>query len=113
MRAVRPRVTIHVDRLSSHEGARLGPYDYLGVTRRGHRENRIYPKGMRRALKIHVAGHRNPHIYIFRSSVSGTPGDEGSRFLGDWVSRAAPGIELLADYSQARLGRRVERRVLR
>ena len=112
-RAVRPRMTITVDRLSGHEGAKITPYDYLGVTRRGHRKRRIYPKGARTALKVHIMGHRNPHLFIYRSSVSGVPAPEGSTWRGDWVSRAQPATDRLADEGQRRLGRRIERRLLR
>lgn len=112
-RALRPRVSIRVrPDVEGHQGSGSDGYDYLPVTRFGHRKTRIVPV-RRQALLVHVEGHRNPHAAIVRSSVSGVPTDRGSRFRGDWVRPAADRAEALAGAAERRLGRRVESRVLR
>lgn len=98
---------------------------YIGVTREGHREQRIYPT-TRRALKVHVAGHRNPHAAVFRAWVTGVghPHQDTVRAVAraggsvrelrrahrvrDWVADADVEIERLAERATSRLGRRLE-----
>lgn len=106
-RAARPRVSIRVrPDLEGHQGDKIDGFDYLDVTRRGHRSRTIEPR-QARALKVHVEGHRNAEIFEFRASVP------GARVTVDWVVPAAERAERLADAAQRRLGRRIERRVLR
>lgn len=101
------------------------PSPYIGVTRRGHREQRIHPS-QRRALKVHLAGHRSPHIFVFRAWVTGVghphpstvravaAGGGSLRALrkahrrGDWVDDAEQDLERIAAIAERRLGRRVE-----
>lgn len=107
-RASRPRVSIRVrPDVEGHET----PHNYLDVTRFGHRKRRITPRRAT-ALAVHPAGHRNPHIVLYRSSVSGVPGEK-SRWRGDWVVPAAERADRIADAAERRLGRRIESRVLR
>jgi hypothetical protein len=112
-RAARPRVSVRVrPDLQGHQGGSVDNYDYLGVTRRGHRSRTITPKTAR-ALKVHLEGHRNQQIFVFRHSVSGVPAAKDSRWRGDWVLPAAERAERLSLASERRLGRRIESRVLR
>jgi hypothetical protein len=111
-RAARPRISVRVrPDVEGHQGGSVDGYDYLRVTRRGHLSDRIHPKTAR-ALKVHLEGHRNQHIFVFRRSVSGVPGRK-SRWTGDWVVPAAERAERLSLASERRLGRRIESRVLR
>jgi hypothetical protein len=104
-RTVRPRLRVVVEPLDGHGG---DGRDYLGVTRRGHRKARIYPRAAK-ALKVHLMGHRNPHMYVFRASVEGV-GHGGSKVM-DWVSRAGPRIDRAERHAEQRLGRRIQRRM--
>lgn len=110
LRALRPRVRIIVNPLQGHEGEQTDHYDYALVTRRGHRKRKIVPK-RGRALKVHIEGHRNPHAVIWRSSVRGY--GHAERPVIDWAAEASPEIERQADDSEARLGRRIDRRLVR
>ena len=87
-------------------------FDYLRVTRFGHRKLVILPKhtrrdGRRPMLKVHYAGHRNPHIFVYRPSV------RGSRPSFDWVEQANWLVENALDVAQERLARTVTRRAWR
>lgn len=131
-KAIRPRVSIRVEPLRGHEGERRTAFDYLDVSRFGHRRSRIFPT-TKRALKVHIMGHRNPHAAIFRSSVRGfghpsrqevqAAARRGGREAVlqvrdaakpvDWVSVAGEQAEKLSTDAAERLGRRIEARVLR
>lgn len=105
-RASRPRVSIRIrPDAQGHQGDTIDGYDYLGVTRRGHRKKLIVPKRAR-ALKVHIEGHRNAQIFVFRRSVRGTT-------TTDWVLPAAERADRIAIASERRLARRIESRVLR
>ncbi len=108
-RAIRPRVSIRVGRLEGHGG---DGRDYRDVTRFGHRKARIVPTRAQ-ALKVHLEGHRNQQIFVFRASVSGVPAQKNSRWTGDWVRPAATRAEHLSAAAERRLGRRVGSRVLK
>lgn len=75
-------------------------YDYVGVTRFGHRVRRIYPRRAR-ALRIPLPDGR----VIFRRSV------RGFRPRGDWAQRALPDIHREAERAARRLGIRLEARL--
>lgn len=105
-RAIRPRVRVAVERLDGHQGEGRDGFDYLAVTRRGHRRSVIVPREAR-ALKVHVEGHRNAQIYEFRQAV------RGSRPASDWVVDAAQRADRVAALAERRLARRIESRVLR
>jgi hypothetical protein len=80
-------------------------YAYVRVTRWGHRKLAIFPRHSK-ALKVHIAGHRNPHIFIFRPNVdSASPPT-------DWAADAGEAVEPIIDSVQTRLGREVVRGVL-
>lgn len=133
-RAAEPRVTIRVKTLRGHEGAKRDAFNYLNVTRFGHRQAVIRPRRAR-ALKIHIEGHRNPHAAIVRMSAAGVGhppqealhaaarrGGGGQRQVRklraafkvrDWVEEIAPEINRLAAESERRLGRRVSAGLLR
>lgn len=102
-RTIRPRLRVVVEPLEGHGG---DGRDYLAVTRRGHRKKKIAPRH-RKALKVYVMGHRNPHIFVFRANVKGVSG------INDWVSRADPQLQGLEANMERRLGRRIERRIVR
>ncbi len=108
-RAMRPRVSIGVDPIRGHGGDQRS---YLDVTRYGHRKRTITPR-RGRALKVHLEGHRNAQIFVFRASVSGVPAVENSRWAGNWTIPAAERAERLAAASERRLSRRIDSRVLR
>jgi hypothetical protein len=55
---------------------------------------------------VHIAGHRNPHIFIFRRSVS------GYRPTQDWVATASRQAQRRIGWAQRRIGRRVSRGLL-
>jgi hypothetical protein len=132
-RAGEPRATVRVGRLRGHRGAKRDNHDYLNVTRFGHRKSVIYPKH-KRALKVHIEGHRNPHAAIVRASVTGVGhppqadlqraarrGGGGKRQIRrlqsayrrrDWVQDAAIEIDRLAAEAERKLGRRVTRGLL-
>lgn len=128
-RAVRPRFTIQAG-APGHGG---DPAPYVNVPRFGHRVTRIHPVRTR-ALRIHYAGHRSPHIFVFRAWATGvghpppavlraaaiggaTPGAlrrlRGAYRPHDWVEEAMPEIERLADAAAARIGRRLDATVIR
>jgi hypothetical protein len=85
-------------------------YDYVGVTRFGHKVARIYPKhaaasslatgkAKKGALRIPMGGG-----FIFRASVAGYhPGS-------DWADEALPEVRSQAQVVATRLGRRIEAR---
>lgn len=112
-RASSPRVSVRVAPLLGHQGDELDPYDYLDVTRRGHRSRRLRPVAAR-ALKVHIAGHRNPAVFVFRSSVKGLQrGSQRDRpQTGDWVESAEPLLRREQEQSATRLGRQIRARVL-
>ena len=130
--ANRPRVSIRVEPLDGHEGSERDGYDYFEVTRRGHRASRIHPK-QAQALKVHLYGHRNPHLAVFRASVAGVghPGPastaravaragrarvvdvRSAHEVIDWTDVAGERSEALAAVAERRLGRRLESRLLR
>lgn len=71
-------------------------FDYVAVTRFGHRVSRIYPKPPNRALKLTIGGR-----VIFRPSVAGyKPG-------ADWARRPLPQIRILAGAVVSEAGRRI------
>ena len=80
-------------------------YAYVRVTRYGHRKLAIFPRNAK-ALKVHLMGHRNPHIFVFRPNVDGASPDT------DWAAAAADAVEPLIRRAQTRLGREVVRGVL-
>lgn len=121
-----PRLSVRIMPLASHGDG--GTYDYLDVPRFGHREGLIFPRG--RALKVHYAGHRNPHAFVFRAWVTGVghPHPDVIRQAArsradmrqfrqafrpvDWVEDAVREAEQAMHASAARLGRRIERQVI-
>lgn len=103
-RVSRPRVRVAVEPLQGHEGEQRTSFDYLEVTRFGHRKRLILPKRAR-ALKVHYAGHRNPAVYEFASFVPGALPDI------DWVREAQPLIDRDLDRAEIRIGRRIERSI--
>ncbi len=106
-RAARPRVSIRVrPDLQGHQGDEIDGYDYLDVTRFGHRRHEIVPRRAR-ALKVHYAGHRNAAIFEFRASVPGV------RPRVDWVAVGADRCARASAIAERRLGRRIQSRVLR
>ena len=80
-------------------------YAYVRVTRYGHRKLAIFPRNAK-ALKVHLMGHRNPHIFVFRPNVDGASPDT------DWAAEAADAVEPQIRRAQTRLGREVVRGVL-
>lgn len=108
LKAIRPRLSVRVAPLLGHRGEQHDDTDYLRVVRFGHRRGTLTPRRAR-ALKVHYAGHRNAEVYEFRSFVPGAGPAGGS----DFVERAGPLIEKLADGAEVRLGRRIERRLIR
>jgi hypothetical protein len=123
-RAAEPRLSVRRLDLIGHGN---DPRDYFDVPRFGHREGRIFPRG--KALKVHLWGHRNPHLYEFRAWVTGVghPHPDLIRHAArtrqdmrafrasfrphDWVEEAAQRIERDIDAAAARLGRRIEARL--
>lgn len=87
-------------------------YDYVGVTRFGHRKERIYParrrpasvvstgkkrgKGKRAALRFEINGQ-----VLYRASV------KGFKPAGDWAARAHPLVEQEARRQLSTIGRRL------
>ncbi len=120
-RASRPRASIRMRPLAGHGGV---PHDYRDVPRFGHRRRRITPK-RGRALKVHIEGHRNAAIFVYRSAVRGvgwpsldTSGVDvqASRAAyrpRDWVDLAAEQVERDSAPAASRLGRRIAARTLR
>lgn len=102
------------------------PRPYLDVTRFGHRLQRVYPVRAR-ALKVHYAGHRSPHLFQFASWSTGVGhppthvvraaarGGGSIRALRksfrrvDWLEQAMPEVDALADRAAERLGRVIAR----
>jgi hypothetical protein len=82
-------------------------FDYLEVTRYGHRKMVIFPTSGRKSLAVHYAGHRNPHIVEFRPYVPGATPDS------DWVEDAQPQADRQVADAALRLGTRIETRVVR
>jgi hypothetical protein len=116
-RARRPQVTIQVDRLRGHGGV---DHDYLNVTRFGHRRSVITPRHQSvnpkhaPALKVHVAGHRSPAVFEYRSSVRGV-GHGGDYQPTDWTidPDMRRRLDDIVDDSATRLGRRIDAKLLR
>lgn len=105
-RAARPRISIRVrPDLQGHEGDKTTAFDYLTVSREGHRSAQI--RARNGPLKVHVAGHRNAEIFEFRESV------RGARPRADWVLDGAQRCERASAIAERRLARRIESRVLR
>ena len=73
-------------------------FDYVGVTRFGHRVRVIRPNPPRRALAFTPKGGGGT---VFRRSV------RGFRPAGDWADRAYPQVRAEGERAAARLGRRI------
>lgn len=71
-------------------------YDYVGVTRFGHRKAWIYPR-QARALRFVIGGR-----VIYAKRV------RGYKPATDWRDEAMPAVRAAADAAAVRLGRRVE-----
>jgi len=112
-RARRPRATVRLERVLGHQGAERDAEDYGPITLRGHRRRRITPRrllgrgGRPAALKVHYAGHRSPHLFIYRAGVEGSEAP-----VPNWSERAEANMRQLADRGATRLGRRIEARLL-
>jgi hypothetical protein len=94
--AGKPTITVRATARDPESG-----YAYLRVTRFGHRKLVIFPKHAR-ALAVHYAGHRNPHLVEFRPYVEGYHPDR------DWVKDAEREAERDVAAAELRLGRRIE-----
>lgn len=93
-RAFGSKVIVRVDAKDPKSG-----FDYVGVTRFGHRVSIIRPKRAK-ALRIPLAGG-----VIFRRS------SRGFHPAGDWAEQAIPQIEREAQSVATRIGRRIEARL--
>lgn len=106
------RISIRVAPLLGHRGDERDNFDYLTVTRRGHRVSVITPVTAR-ALKVHYAGHRNPAVFVYRGAQPATrSGSIRGGLKGDWVEAAGPDLARLNDQAAERLGRQIRARVL-
>jgi hypothetical protein len=94
--ASRPTVTVRTTARDPESG-----YAYLNVTRFGHRKLVIFPKHAR-ALAVHYAGHRNPHLIAWRPYV------DGYQPVTDWVEDAGREADREVTGAELRLGRRLE-----
>lgn len=83
-------LTVRADAKNAETG-----YDYVGVTRKGHRVRVIRPRRAR-ALKIQLAGG-----VIFRASA------KGFRPRSDWAQDARPGVLREGQTAQRDLSRRI------
>jgi hypothetical protein len=73
-------------------------FDYVAVSRWGHRVGRIYPKPPNRALRLTIGGQ-----VLYRTSVKGyRPGS-------DWAARPLSQIRVLAGAIVSEAGRRIAR----
>lgn len=88
-------------------------YDYVGVTRFGHRQARIRPRSDRRPASVSATGR--PRATGGRASLRFTMGGRvlyrksvrGFRPKGDWAELARPNIEAAADDAAREIGERV------
>lgn len=96
-----PRITVRATARDPETG-----FSYLRVSRYGHRKLLIFPKRAK-ALAVHYAGHRNPHIIAWRPYVEGYHPDS------DWVEDATREAEVEFDRVATRLGREIDAQVIR
>lgn len=96
-----PRITVRASARDPETG-----FSYLRVSRFGHRKLVILPKRAK-ALAVHYAGHRNPHIIAWRPYVEGYHPDS------DWVEDATIEAEVEFDRAANRLGREIDAVVLK
>ena len=79
-------------------------FDYLAVTRFGHRQLRIYPR-VKKALTVPIRGRRSPTT--LRSSV------RGSRPRKDWVVEAGKDADKVVSVETRRLSREIDTVIMR
>lgn len=103
-----PRFTVEMG-AAGHGG---DPRPYIDVLRFGHRADVIHPtRG--RALKVHYAGHRSPHLFVFRDFVGGVGhGGRDSYDPHDFIDGAIRRVDAEVHEAARRLGRRIERTTL-
>lgn len=90
------QITMTVGTVAEREG-----FDYTNITRFGHDTPVIVPTH-RRALKVHIWGHRTPSVFIFRGAVLGY---DPAR---DWVDEGAFNAIAAATAEGDALTRRVD-----
>jgi hypothetical protein len=99
-RGVRANFVGHMSEVTVEAVDPESGYDYVGVTRKGHRTLKIFPKKAE-ALRIPLAGGG----VIFRSSV------RGFHPVRDWAEMALPDVLRAADVAVSGLIQRIEARL--